>query len=168
MREIRIIAGIAVALIVFVAVAFVWSMISSTTGPLDAQAVRRIDRQCGFQAECKVRLGNLFSGDWDTFYEFGVGVDQATIDSVLGTDRVKRADHQRTLVLMKDGRIVSAEHENYGVLQPLNGQVEFEDEHHREQSWVSYSPDSILRVASFRADPAKGKGSYYVLSAVAP
>ena len=168
MREIRIIVGIAVALIVFVAVSFVWSMLSATAGPLDSQAVRRIDRQCGFQAECKVRLGNLFSGDWDTFYEFGVGVDQATIDRTLGTDRVRHANHQRILVLMKDGRIVSAEHEAYGVLQPLSGQVEFEDEHHREQSWVSYGRDSTLRVSSFRADPTTGKGSYYVLSAVEP
>lgn len=168
MREIRIIAGIAVALIVFVAVSFVWTMISATAGPLDSQAVRRIERQCGFQAECKVRLGDLFSGDWDTFYEFGVGVDQATIDNALGTHRVKRSEHQRTLVLMKEGHVISAEHENYGVEQPLDGQVEFEDEHHREQSWVSYGRDSVLRVSSFRADPTKGKGSYYVLSAVEP
>ena len=166
MREIRIIAGIAVALIVFVAVSFVWTMATATAGPLDAQAVRRIERQCGFQAECKVQLGNLFSGDWDTFYEFGVGVDQATIDSALGTNRVKRANHQRTLVLMKDGRIVTAEHENYGTQQPLAGQVEFEDEHHREQRWVSYDRNTFLRVSSFRADPAKG--SYYVLTAVEP
>lgn len=168
MREIRIIAGIAVALILFVAVALVWSMISATAGPLDSQAVRRIERQCAFQAECKVRLGDLFRGDWDRFYEFGVGVDQATIDSALGTNRVKRSERQRTLVLMKEGRIVSAEHENYGVEQPLDGQVEFEDEHHREQSWVSYDRNTVLRVSSFRADPVKGKGSYYVLSAVEP
>ena len=168
MREIRIIAGIAVALIVFVAVSFVWTMATATAGPLDSQAVRRIERQCGFQAECKVRLGDLFGGDWDTFYEFGVGVDQTAINAALGTHRVKRSEHQRTLVLMKEGHIVSAEHENYGTLQPLDGQVEFEDEHHREQSWVSYDRDTVLRVRSVRADPAKGKGSYYVLTAIEP
>ena len=168
MREIRIIAGIAVALIAFVAGAFVWSIISATAGPLDSQAVRRIERQCGFQAECKVRMGDLFTGDWDKFYEFGVGVDQETIDTALGTHRVKRAERQRTLVLMKEGHVVSAEHENYGVEQPLDGQVEFEDEHHREQSWVSYGREDVLRVSTFRADPKKGNGSYYVLSAVEP
>ena len=166
MREIRIVAGIAVALILFVAASFVWSMLSATAGPLDSQAVRGIERQCGFQAECKIRMGELFSGDWDTFYEFGVGVDQATIDSALGTHQVKHSEHQRTLVLMKGGHIVSAEHENYGVEQPLDGQVEFEDEHHREQSWVSYGRENVLRVRIFRADPTKGRGSYYVLSAV--
>lgn len=168
MREIRIIAGIAVALIVFVAVSFVWTMATATAGPLDSQAVRRIERQCGFQAECKVRLGDLFGGDSDTFYEFGVGVDQTAIDAALGTHRVKRWEHQRTLVLIKGGHTVSAEHENYGTLQPLDGQVEFEDEYHREQSWVSYDRDTVLRVRSVRADPAKGKGSYYVLTAVEP
>ena len=165
MREIRIIAGIAIALILFVAAALVWSMVSATTGALDAQAVRRIERQCGFQAACKVRLGDLFSGDWDTFYEFGVSVDQATINQVLGTDRVKRAPNQRTLVLVKQGHIVASEREAYGAQGPLEGQIEFENEHHREQSWVSFGRESVLRVSTFRADPAKDKGSYYVLSA---
>jgi len=165
MREIRIIAGIAIALVLFVVGAFVWSMLTAKAGAMDAQAVRRIERQCGFQAECKVRLGDLFDGDWDTFYEFGVGVEQPTIESVLGVDRVKRANGQRTLVLMKDGHVFASEHEAYGVEQPLAGQIEFANEHHREQGWVKYNRDTFLRVSMFRSDPSKGKGSYYVLAA---
>jgi len=165
MREIRIIAAITVALLVFVVGAFVWSMVTAKTGAMDAQAVRRIERQCGFQAECKVRLGDLFDGAWDTFYEFGVGVDQPTIEAVLGVDRVKRADGQRTLVLMKDRHVVASELEAYGVAQPLAGQIEFANEHDREQGWVKYERDSVLQVTTFRSDPSNGKGSYYVLAA---
>jgi hypothetical protein len=165
MREIRIIAGIAIALILFVAGAFVWSLVTAKTGPMDAQAVRRIERQCGFQSECKVHLGDLFDGDWDTFYEFGVGVEQPTIDSVLGTHQVRRADGQRTLVLMKGGHVLTSEHEAYGTEQPLAGQIEFANEHHREQGWVKYGRDSLLRVSTFRTDASKGKGTYYVLAA---
>jgi len=168
MREIRIIAGIAIALVLFVVGAFVWSTVTAKAGPMDSQAVRRIDRQCGFQSECKVRLGDLFDGSWDTFYEFGVSVEQPTINSVLGTQQVKRADLQRTLVLMKDGHVVSSEHEAYGVEQPLAGQIEFATEYHREQGWVKYGRDSVLRVATFHTDSPKGKGTYYVLSEVEP
>jgi hypothetical protein len=165
MREIRIIAAIAVALLLFVVGAFIWTVVTAKTGALDAQAVRRIERQCGFQAECKVRLGDLFNGDWDTFYEFGVGVEQPVINSVLGTREVKRADGQRILVLMKDSNVVASEHEAYGTAQPLAGQIEFANEHHREQGWVKYDRDSFLRVTTFRVDPSQGKGSYYVLAA---
>lgn len=168
MREIRIIAGIAIALVLFVVGAFMWSMVTAKTGAMDAQAVRRIERQCGFQAECKVRLGDLFGGDWDTFYEFGVGVEQPTIDSALGTRGVKRADGQRTLVLMKDHHVLNSEREAYGVEQPLAGQIEFENEHHREQSWVKYGRDAWLRVRAIRIDQAQERGSYYVLTAVEP
>ena len=163
MREIRIIAAIAVALLLFVVGAFIWSVVTAKTGALDAQAARRIERQCGFQAECKVELGNLFDGDWDTFYEFGVGVDQATIEGALGVDRVKRANGQRTLVLMKDGHVFASEHEAYGKDQPLAGQIEFATEHHREQGWVKYSRESVLRVSTYRIDPPQGKSFYYVL-----
>ena len=164
MREIRIIAGLAIALMLFVIGAFVWSMLTAKTGPMDAQAVRRIERQCGFQAECKVRLGDLFDGDWDTLYEFGVGVEQPTMESVLGVERIKRASGQRTLVLMKDGHVLASEHEAYGIQQPLAGQIEFANEHHREQGWVKYGRDSVLRVTMFRSDSSKGNGSYYVLA----
>ena len=164
MREIRIIAGLAIALMLFVVGAFVWSMLTAKTGPMDAQAVRRIERQCGFHAECKVRLGDLFDGDWDTLYEFGVGVEQPTMESVLGVDRIKRASGQRTLVLMKDGHVLASEREAYGIQQPLAGQIEFANEHHREQGWVKYGRDSVLRVTMFRSDSSKGNGSYYVLA----
>jgi hypothetical protein len=166
MREIRIIAALAVAMVLFVVGALLWSVASAKAGPLDAQAVRRIDRLCGFETQCKVRLGDLFDGDWDAFYEFGVGVDQATMDSVLGTHQVKRADRQRTLVLMNGSRVVAAEHETYGVQQPLAGQIEFVDEHHREQSWAKFSRETRMRVTTFHAGDTKG--NYYVLTAQAP
>jgi len=150
-------------MVVFVLGALLWSLASARAGPLDAQAVRRIGRLCGFEARCEVRLSDLFDGDWDTLYEFGVGVDQSTMDSALGTHRVKRAGGQRTLVLLKDDRVVAAEHERYGAQQPLAGQIEFMDEHHREQSWVKYSRDMLLRVSAFRV--ADTKGTYYVLTA---
>jgi hypothetical protein len=166
MREIRIIAALAIAMMAFVVGALLWTVASAKTGPLDEQAARRIDRLCGFEVQCKVRLADLFEGNWDTFYEFGVGVDQSTMDDVLGTHQVKRADRQRTLVLMKGTHVVAAEHETYGVQQPLAGQIEFIDEHHREQSWVKFSRDTRLRVSTFRAGDTKA--SYYVLIAQEP
>ena len=165
MREIRIIAAIAGALVLFVVGALIWTLLTAKAGAMDAQAARRIERECGFQAECKVRLGDLFDGDWDTLYEFGVGVDQTTMEAALGVDRVKPAKGKRTLVLMKDGHVFTSEHEAYGEGTPLAGQIEFASEHHREQGWVKYDHESVLRVTTFRIDPAQGKGSYYVLSA---
>jgi hypothetical protein len=168
MREFRIIAAVVLILLVVVVVAFVWSLGPGGKGRMETTAAQRIELLCGFKAVCKVRLGDLFGGDWDTLYEFGVGVPQSAVNQTLGTDRVKVEDMKRTLVLTRDGRVVASEHQRYGVEQPLDGQVEFADEHHREQSWVKYGRDTWLWVRTFHTEAAQGHGTYYVLSVEDP
>jgi hypothetical protein len=165
MREFRIIAGIVLVGLVVVIAYFAYSFISeSQAGRLDSLAVHRIDELCGYQAFCKVRPRDLFPGEWDTFYEFGVGVSQDEIDAVLGPNAVKAADLQRTLVLTRAGRVVATEHENDGVERALSGEVEFLDEHHRENRWVKCDANTWLTVAKYKVDPSQGSGTYYTLT----
>ncbi len=168
MREKRVIATIAVLMILFVTGCFIWYTASKKSGPLDEQAVRRIERICGFQAECKVQLGDLFGGDWDTFYEFGVAVDQPTINGALGVRGIQRAERMRTMVLMDGSRVMATEHERYGMKQPLDGQIEFVGEHHRDDGWVRYKRDTWLRARAFHIVSPTEEGTYYVLSEEEP
>jgi hypothetical protein len=167
MLAFRIIAAIAIVLLLAVLGNFFWSLIMPGAGRVDAVAARRIRQVCGFNSECKVRLGDLFDGNWDTVYEFGYNVSQSEIDQVLGGHIVRAHDLQRVLVFERQGKPIRVQYARGGVEKPLEGEIEFEAEHHREQNWAMYRHDEWVRVNSFRVDPADaGSGTYYVLSSM--
>ena len=165
MGVVRIFAAITLLLFAVVISVFLWSLFSPQAGRMDAYASARIRRLCGFTRPCSVRIGDLFQGDWDTFYEFGAAVPQADIDATLHSTLVRRIDGKRTLVLTRAGRIVATENAAFGAERPFDGEIEFEDERHREQHIVRYSRNTPLRVTSFSTEPiAGGNGIFYVLS----
>jgi hypothetical protein len=165
----RIIAGIALLAVVLVVGGLLWSLFGANSEGMDRIAARRIDQICGFQRECKVRMGDLFAGDWDTFYEFGAGLTQAEVDGVLGAGRARTGDLQRLLVLTRNGKVVSSQLEDGGVETPLDQEVEFDDERHRDRRWVAIQRDTWLRVNRFPVQNAKGAaGTFYVLSNETP
>jgi hypothetical protein len=169
MLAFRIIAGLVIVLLLVVLGNFFWSLFMPGAGRVDAVAARRIHQVCGFNSECKVRVGDLFDGHWDTFYEFGYEVPQSEIDQVLGAHIVRAHDLQRVLVFERDGHAIRVQYSNGGIEKPLEGEIEFGAEHHREQNWAMYRHDDWVRVNSFRVDPADtSSGSYYVLSSMNP
>ena len=106
-----------------------------------------------------------FQGDWDTFYEFGAAVPQADLNATLHSTRVHRQEGKRTLVLTRAGRIVATENAAFGADKPFDGEIEFEDERHREERVVRYGRNTSLRVTSFPTESiAGGNGIFYVLS----
>ena len=166
MGAVRVLAAFTLLLFAVVIGVFLWSLFSPQAGRMDAYASARIRRLCGFSRPCSVRIGDLFQGDWDTFYEFGAAVPQADIDATLRSTQVRRIEGKRTLVLTRAGRIVAMENASFGEERPFDGEIEFEDERHREQHIVRYSRNTPLRVTSFPTEPiAGGNGIFYVLSA---
>jgi hypothetical protein len=88
MREFRVIAAIAIVALVFVIAGLISVDVFTDHDGMDRTASRHIEQICGFQRDCKGRIGDLVPGNWDTFYEFGVGVPQGEVDRVLGSNRV--------------------------------------------------------------------------------
>lgn len=165
MGIVRIFAAVILVLFATVIGFFVWSLFSPQAGRMDAYASVRIRRLCGFSKPCVVRIGDLFQGDWDTFYEFGAAVPQEEIDATLNSTEVHRQDGKRTLVLTRAGHLVASESAAFGADKPFDGEIEFENERHREQHSVRYSRNTLLRVMSFPTTPmAGGNGIFYVLS----
>lgn len=167
MLAFRIIAAVVIVLLLVVLGNFFWSLFMPGAGRVDAVAARRIHQVCGFNSECKVRIGDLFDGKWDTFYEFGYNVSQSEIDRALGGHIVRAKDLQRVFVFELNGQPTRVQYAKVGVEKPLEGEIEFGAEHHREQSWAMYRHDEWVRVYSFRVDPSDtNSGSYYVLSSL--
>lgn len=165
MGVIRTLAAVTVLLFAAVIGVLLWSLFSPQAGRMDPYASARIRRLCGFSRPCTVRIGDLFQGDWDTFYEFGAAVPQAEIDTTLHSSLVRQQKGRRTLVLTRSGRVTATEDAAFGADKPLDGEIEFEDELHREEHIVRYSRDTLLRVTSFPTEPtAGGNGIFYVLS----
>jgi hypothetical protein len=169
MLAFRIIAAIVIVLLLAVLGNFFWSLFMPGAGRVDAVAARRIHQVCGFNSECKVRIGDLFDGSWDTVYEFGYDVPQSQIDQVLGGHIVQARDLQRVLVFERNGQPIRVQYAKGGIEKPLEGEIDFGAEHHREQNWAMYRHDDSVRVNSFRVDPSDANsGSYYVLSSMNP
>lgn len=165
MGVVRILAAVTLILFAVVIGIFLWSLFLPQAGRMDAYASARIRRLCGFTRPCSVRVGDLFEGDWDTFYEFGAAVPQADMDAILHSNLVHKVDGKRVLVLTRGGRIVATENAAFGAEKPFDGEIEFEDERHREEHTVRYSRNADLRVTSFPTEPiAGGQGVFYVLS----
>ncbi len=161
MRAIRFLAILCLVGVLWVVGALLWSLFSPSASRMDAYASARIRKLCGYQSNCKVMAGDLFEGDWDTLYIFGAGVSQQEIDKVLGPGYVRALDRQRIVVLERNNRVVRAEHAAGQSQRPTDGQIEFEDEDHREQRIVRYRRDDWLRVTSFPIEPG---GTFYVLT----
>ncbi len=165
MGLVRTLAAVTFVLFAAILGVFLWSLFSPQAGRMDAYASARIRRLCGFSRPCSVRIGDLFQGDWDTFYEFGAAVPQTQIDSTLHSTLVHRIEGKRTLVLTRVGRIVATENAAFGADKPFDGEIEFEDERNREERIVRYGRTTALRVTSFPTEPiAGGNGIFYVLS----
>jgi hypothetical protein len=165
MLAFRIIAAAVVVALVFVLGAVVWSLSVPGVVGLDATAARRITQICGFSAACKVKIDNLFEGDWDTFYAFGADVPQEEVDSALGPGRIRVGERQRLLVLTKGGRVVTSQHEDESVQRVREREVQFDDEGDRDRHWIGIRRGTVLRVNKYPIGQAGGRGgSYYVLS----
>jgi hypothetical protein len=113
--------------IVAAAIASVYLILISPPdpGPVDRAAVKRIQTLCGARTDCEVTLRDIFSGDWDTFYEFGYDVSQHEVSKVLNTKTVWVSDLQNIYVFTKNGRIVKKGYGDSGQEQPLAGEIEF-------------------------------------------
>ena len=136
MGLVRTLAAVTFVLFAAILGVFLWSLFSPQAGRMDAYASARIRRLCGFSRPCSVRIGDLFQGDWDTFYEFGAAVPQAQIDSTLHSTEVHRIEGKRTLVLTRAGRIVATENAAFGADKQFDGQIEIEDERNRQEHIV--------------------------------
>jgi len=161
MRAFRFLAFLCLLGILWVVGALVWSLVSPAASRMDTYASARIRKLCGYESNCKVRVGDLFEGDWDTVYIFGAGVSQKEIDAVLGPGYVRAGNRERIVVLERKNHILRAEHSPAMGRRPVDGQIEFEDEDHREQRIVRYTRDVWLRVMSFPIEP---RGTFYVLT----
>jgi hypothetical protein len=162
----RVIAAVVLVLLAVVVGTFFWSILSPAAGRLDAIASRRIHQTCGFNAECKVRIGDLYDGNWDTFYEFGEEVPQAQVTAILGSSMVAVRPHQRIVVMARDGHPMKVDYAKKTQVQPVDGEIEFESERHREQRAVRYPRTTWLQVSQYPVDSSgQQHGTYYVLSA---
>jgi hypothetical protein len=161
MRAFRFFAFLCLVGVLWVVGALIWSLFSPTASRMDTFATARIRKLCGYESNCKVRLGDLFEGDWDTVYIFGAGVSQKEIDAILGPGYVRAGNSERIVVLERKSHILRAEHSTDQSRRPVDGQIEFEDEDHREQRIVRYSRDASLRVMGFPVEP---HGTFYVLT----
>jgi len=162
----RIIAFVALGLLVLVLGSFLWTLLFPGAGQVDSVASRRIYQLCGFEAECKVRIGDIFNGNWDTFYEFGEDVPQEQIDQVLGSHVVLAKPRQRILVFVRYGHVVLVKY-SPATERPFEGQIAFESERHREERVVRYLHNTELRVTAYPVDASSRRhGVYYVLSSV--
>ncbi len=107
MREYKIIAAFTVVLILVVAAYFLHHAFTPGAGDFDEAAYTRIASTCGYKQECKVNLGNLYDGDWDTLWLFGAGTQQAELDAVLPQTTPQPGSNQRLVVLTLNGKIQS-------------------------------------------------------------
>jgi len=164
MRLLRFLALLCIPGVLWVVGSLLWSVIFPTTSRMDAYAAARIRNVCGYQANCKVGVADLFEGDWDTVYVFGARVSQQEIDQILGRGFVRAHDRRRIVVLERNHRIVRVEDSPVPTGTPHEGQIEFEDEDHREQRIVRYDRGDVLRVTGF---PLESKGTFYVLTSSA-
>jgi hypothetical protein len=63
--------------------------------------------------------------------------------------------------------VLTRRYEPDGVGRPLDGEIEFEDEWHRDERGVRYDRETWLQVHRFPIDSSdEGRGSYYVLRAL--
>ena len=162
MHIFRIIAILAVLGVLWVIGGLAWSLMSPAESRMDAFASSRIHRECGWSSNCKIRIGDLFEGKWDTVFIFGAGITQPELDFTLGRGKVRARDHERIVVLENQGRILRADHAPLPADNPIDGEIEFEDDDHREQMIVRYDHDQWLRVIGF---PLQPNGRFYVLTA---
>ena len=162
MRIFRFIALLAVLGVLWVVGGLVWSLMSPAESRMDAFASSRIRRECGWSSNCKIHTGDLFEGDWDTVYVFGAGITQPELDFTLGPGKVRAREHDRIVVLEKNNHILRADHAPAPLDKPLDGEIEFEDDDHRELKIVRYNHDQALRVIGFPLQPS---GRFYVLTA---
>jgi hypothetical protein len=160
MREYRIIRAFVTLLLIVVAVYFFRRAGSPGAGEFDETAYARLDSACGYKPECKVNLGALFDGDWDTLWAFGRQTSQAELDAALpGAGLTARAG-KRLIVLTAAGRVTQTLYEPASPETVLEHQVVFlgieKDVHPplcmKRNTWL------------WAARRAGAHGPYYVLS----
>jgi hypothetical protein len=164
-REIKVIIAVTAVLACVVLIGFLWNAFSPDAGRMDMLIAAKIHGLCDMRADCKVRIGDMLEGDWDTFYEFGSEVSQDTINQTLNTRRIRTHRRERIYALVKEGKVIASSHGPYGVDTPDKGEVEFEEEHHREQHIVRYDHDTLLRITTYQHPP---NGEFYVLTSKLP
>lgn len=162
-------AAISICIILGVVYFVLFWLAPPDPGSIDRSAVKRIQILCGLRRDCEVTLGDIFKGDWDTYYEFSYSVSQNDVDRALGTQSVRVSDLQRILVFKREGKIVRKGYGDSGQGQPLANEVEFSGTYtDKSPGWIKYPADARFKVVY--CDTKEGGklggpygGTYYLL-----
>ncbi|SNT20147.1 hypothetical protein SAMN05421770_105120 [Granulicella rosea] len=161
-REIRFVIVGTILLVAGVLGGILWRVLAPDSDNMDKTAAAHIVRLCNQRVDCRVQAGDLFDGDWDTLYVIGSQVSQKGINAALGTYFLRSRDNTRIFALVKDGKIVQSQHLAYGADAPLDGELEFEEEHNREQRIARYDRNTWLQITVYPNQ--NGGGIFYVLT----
>ena len=147
-----------------------WSRPDS--GTFDRFAIKRIRKLCGRRADCQVTMRDLSQLDWDTFYEFDYPSSPESIAKITGAPMpaFPRADLQRVIVLLKNGRVVFHEDADEGIESSIAGEVFFHCPG-QAQEVVKCDSGAVFRVTSFEtqgdpASPGEWPGTSYDLQQI--
>ena len=162
MREYRIIAVAVAVLFLIVAAYFIRRSLAPGAGEFDELAGSRIEAACAYKPECKVQAGDLYSGEWDTLWEFSESISQPELDAALPSSGLQAPVRHRLVVLTRNNRVVHQFYEPWNRELTLDHEVIFEDGHHNEAAATRYARTDWLWA---RRDKLQGHdASYYVLS----
>ncbi len=160
--EIRLVIGGTIVLVLAVIGGVLWRAFASDSENMDKTAAAHIVRLCNQRVDCRVQAGDLFDGDWDTLYVVGSQVSQDAINGALGTRFLRARDGKRIFALVNNGKVVQSQHLAYGAETPLDGELEFEEEYHREQRIARYDRNTWLEITVY-PKPNNG-GIFYVIT----
>jgi hypothetical protein len=123
-KRTAIITGILVSVLAIALIA--WGLLvklQPSTGRFDTEAARNIQKLCGERSDCQVRLRDLSSRKWTTYYEFDQSISDADISKVIGVPFHANHDLSRIIILMNNGKVDFSESTDQGVEMPLPGEV---------------------------------------------
>jgi len=139
-------------------------------GTVDEAAARQIRSLCPDSENCRLHLGDILPGSWDTFYEFGGYINQDEINQALGTDKVRVDEPNRTLVFERDRNILKTAYATFGRDRPLDQELVFQEEFtSRAPTWVKYPPTALFQVTFCDTEKngrlrRPGTGTYFLLT----
>jgi len=138
------------------------SCLTKTVDPhsIEGKLVTRIQTTCGESSGCIVRLRDVTDFAWDRVYVFKTTARQYQIEEVIGVPFPQYEEFKRSMIFLKEGRLVHGEAEPTDVEAPINNQVIFDIPD--TDSYRSYSPESQFNVTRKSRDG----GSYYKLNLI--
>jgi len=139
-------------------------------GAIDEAAAARIRTLCPESDNCRLHLGDILPGSWDTFYEFGGYINQDEVNQALGTNKVHVDEPKRILVFEKDNKVVKTDYATFGRERPLDQELVFQEEFSsRAPTWVKYPPTTLFEVTFCDTEKngrlrRPGTGTYFLLT----